>query len=627
MHAPSLGTPCSGGRCRRQARRRDRLSPQPKAAPKEKRRTHRFGHFLTQAAPDDLLTSICGGLDIAESLGELKMSTKNTLMAEALKPLLPLIRKERTRVEPVSQLHLTLRGDDLSAVFRTARREILDYAKNRASGSLPARALKGESFTTDEVGPRRVEGVSIKKPRYWALRFDDDDRRVAGRSWVIEAALARDEEGESVLFGLRLQCVARRKNPAYVRSMPTFARSVIKACDARLDNRRVSMSPWLVDTDDKADDLVDFLFQRDRTADVVVVSLPGNSIDTSRGLISARELAKHLAGVAHVAVISKKASYRLSDRIGKEFSVFDKGVRTYRSGFDPDQQSISMHPLWTALRIKRWKGGPEEYKNFLISETLKRSVDGSRPQKRVPTFSEAKRVEAEISRKKAKDKGAGDREFLKLYEKENQELTNQINKMEEENEEYINILQEDLKNEKDEKERLKDVVHELQNKIQSLEKLKSVKEGTPIPSSLDELKEWAARELVGSVELHNRALRGAKHSVFDDVSLIYKALLLLRDYYVPMKRDGGQKLKKEFTKRCAELGIQEQKTFSGTRAGERGDEYVIRDGNRRIELDRHLKKGTNREPRHCFRLYFHWDTERRQVIVGWLPSHLTTRAS
>lgn len=254
-------------------------------------------------------------------------------------------------------------------------------------------------------------------------------------------------------------------------------------------------------------------------------------------------------------------------------------------------------------------------------------MDGSSSQKRVPTFSEAKRVEAEISRKKAKEKGAGERELLKLYEKENEELANQIKKMEEENEEYLNILQKDLKNEKNEKEKLKDAVHDLQNKIYSLEKLRSVKEGTPIPGSLDELEEWAARELVGSVELHTRALRGAKNSVFDDVSLIYKALLLLRDYYVPMRRGGSQKLKKEFTKRCAELGIKEQKSFSGNRAGEHGDQYIIKDDNRRIELDRHLKKGTNREPRHCFRLYFHWDTERRQVIVGWLPSHLTTRAS
>ena len=561
------------------------------------------------------------------------MSIQNTAMAAALQPLLPLMRNRRTLVEPVSQIHLSLRGDDPSAVFRKAQECILNFAENRAAGSLPAKALKGKSFTTDTVGPRRVEGVSIKNPRYWALRFDDDDRRVAERSWVIETALAQDDEGGSVLFGLRLQCVARRRNPAYVPSIPTFARDVIKICDARLDNRRITLDPWLVDTEDKVDELVKFLFQADRSADVVVVSLPRNSDGKSEGLVSGSYLARHLAGAAHVAVITKKASFRLSGRIGKEFSVFDQGVRTYRPGFDPDQQSISMHPLCTAVRIRKWERtfkspkGPQAYRDFLISETLKRSADGSGPQKKVPTFSEAKRVEAQMSRREAKEKGATDHEVLKLYEKENKELTKQLKKVDEENTEYLNILQDDLKAEREEKEKLQNIIHDLQNRIQSLEELRSVKEGTPIPSSLDELEKWAARELVGFVELHNRALRGAKSSVYDDVSLIYKALLLLRDYYVPMKREGSMKRKKAFKGKCVELGIEEQKTFSGTRAGERGDEYFIKDGNRRIELDRHLKKGNSREQRRCFRLYFHWDAEMRQVVVGWLPSHLKTRAS
>ena len=43
------------------------------------------------------------------------------------------------------------------------------------------------------------------------------------------------------------------------------------------------------------------------------------------------------------------------------------------------------------------------------------------------------------------------------------------------------------------------------------------------------------------------------------------------------------------------------------------------------ELDRHLKKGNSRNSRHCFRLYFFWDDEDEQVVVGWLTSHLDTR--
>ncbi len=40
-----------------------------------------------------------------------------------------------------------------------------------------------------------------------------------------------------------------------------------------------------------------------------------------------------------------------------------------------------------------------------------------------------------------------------------------------------------------------------------------------------------------------------------------------------------------------------------------------------------LKKGISREARYCFRLYFCYDEETQQVVVGWLPSHLDTRAT
>jgi hypothetical protein len=40
-------------------------------------------------------------------------------------------------------------------------------------------------------------------------------------------------------------------------------------------------------------------------------------------------------------------------------------------------------------------------------------------------------------------------------------------------------------------------------------------------------------------------------------------------------------------------------------------------------LDVHLKKGTSRESRHCLRIYFFWDEDSDQVVVGHLPDHLT----
>ncbi|MBY0324752.1 MAG: hypothetical protein K2X72_38985 [Reyranella sp.] len=151
--------------------------------------------------------------------------------------------------------------------------------------------------------------------------------------------------------------------------------------------------------------------------------------------------------------------------------------------------------------------------------------------------------------------------------------------------------------------------------------------GQSIPSTLDGFEDWCRENLSGAVEVHNRAFKAVKKSRYEDESLLYRALLLLRDFYVPMRIEGGLDKKQAFEDKCAELGISEEPTFSGERWGEQGEMYKVRYAGRFRLLDRHFKKGTSREERHCFRLYFFWDEETEQAVVGWLPSHLDTRAT
>jgi hypothetical protein len=57
---------------------------------------------------------------------------------------------------------------------------------------------------------------------------------------------------------------------------------------------------------------------------------------------------------------------------------------------------------------------------------------------------------------------------------------------------------------------------------------------------------WAEADLSGSIVLHNRAIRAAKKSPFEDVPLVYNTLLALKRYYVPMRRNGDAEAKKAF---------------------------------------------------------------------------------
>ena len=367
--------------------------------------------------------------------------SSNTQLQEALGPLRPVVRGRRASVELVSQIVLNLHGTDGITDFEKARTEILDFAARRAGGTLPSDASEGKSFTTDEVGARRIEGISIDDPRYWTLRFDDDDRSVARRSWVIETALAEQENEKPTIFGLRLQCIARGDNPRYDRTIPSFARDVISACDARLDNRRISLEPWFVDTDEEVDDLIALLRSPARTADVLVISLPERSEDISDELISSDQLSRDLAGAAHVAVVSGPCAYQLSDHIGREFSVFNQAVRTYRPGFDPDSEAPFAHPLGLAERIRNWNGGPDAYQRFITSEVLRRTVEGPDALKKLPTFAEAKRTAAELRRREARQTGSSDVELLALAEEEIEQLKSDFVSQKQESEDLLSVAE------------------------------------------------------------------------------------------------------------------------------------------------------------------------------------------
>ena len=555
------------------------------------------------------------------------MSDRNTAIGEALATIRPKTQKRRAAVEPISQIYLALHGSDNSDVFEKARGEILKYAKFRAGGELPPEALEGKSFATDDVGARRIEVVAIDSLGYWALRFDDEDKRVAGRSWVIEAALCIQNDDGPVLFGLRLQCIARRKNPPYSRSIPTFARDVIGTCDALMDGRMVTSTPWFVDTKDEVDQLVEFLRSESRTADVVVLSLPERSNDETDTLISSERLARELAGAAHVVVISGPAAYKLSDCVGREFSVFNQAVRTYRPEFDPDTEAPIAHPFCRADSIRKWRGGLDAYRRFISSEVLMRTVQRPDALKRLPSFAEAKRTAAELRRREAREAGSETKELLDLADQEIAQIKKDFAAQEQESSELLGVAENEREEAKTEAQRLRATLYHLQQRLKSLETTSGESAEVSIPNDLAGLEQWAETHLAGTVELHNRALRGAKDSEYEDVSLIYQALLLLRDYYVPMRRDGGVELQQAYEKRCKELGVDEQQSITGSRAREQGDAYFVRMGRGRFELDRHLKKGNSREPRYCFRLYFFWDVTTSQVVVGWLPSHLLTRAS
>jgi hypothetical protein len=154
------------------------------------------------------------------------------------------------------------------------------------------------------------------------------------------------------------------------------------------------------------------------------------------------------------------------------------------------------------------------------------------------------------------------------------------------------------------------------------------------PGDLSELSVWIASNHPQTIILHPRAERGASKSQFEDVTLIYQAIDLLGAQYHAMKMtnlEEAEKRRSACTHRLQELGVELTPSITASRAGEEGADYEVHYPPGQLEkkriLDLHLKKGSDRDERYCLRIYFFWDDDAKKVVIGWLPSHLDTRAS
>lgn len=557
---------------------------------------------------------------------------QQTSVFAALAPLQRSLRERYSTVRPVSQVLLHLRGTDQVKVFRDARQSVLAWMSNRAGRRLPDTAWRGESFELVEVGAQNVAAVAVDSPMYWTARLDDADKDVPMRVWTTEIAIGAATKNE-VVFGARLINVTRGEQHPFTSTVPGFVRQIVETGNAHLDGRLISSKPWLISDRKDVHRLLALLSSRARSRDVVVLALPEGSSDPHQTAIPAEEICRQTLGAAHVAIITSAMSYLLTDLVGKEFSVFHRGIRTYRTGFNAEEQEPFLHPLALPRRIETFgDDGAKSYLKFLVAHVLSNSVKGPDAERQLPSFAIARQEIARLRIDAARRRGQSDTDLLALAEEEIEKLRKALDDQKLTSDgllaaadEEVELLSSGLQREQAQVQHLKQRVEGLKARLRDIDGREA--DRPTIPETLEDFEDWCGRELSDAVVVLNRAYRGAKKSDYEDIELIYDAMLLLRDYYVPMRRNGGGELRDLFDAKARALGIELSRSFHGTGYGEHDNEYTVDYGGRKRLLDLHLKKGTAREPRHCFRLYFFWDDEEEQVVVGWLPSHLTTRAT
>jgi hypothetical protein len=537
-------------------------------------------------------------------------------------------RQRYAHVQPVSQVVLRFPSANGPKAFAAIREQVLKWLGKRAGRPLPDEAWKGASFDLDDVGAQRTAAVAVEDPLYWTARLDDADKNVPRRIWTTEIGLALANP-EEVLFGCRLYCVAHADNPPFEPSIPGIVRQILKSTPGVLDGRELNERPWRIECRDDVLELVSFLRDPARRRPLFLVS---ETLDGEPSPVSAEGLSRMLLGAAHVASISGEASFELSDMLGKEFSVFGGAVRTYRAGFDPDSDQPSVHPLALFDTIVGWpNGGAEAFQRFLVAQALRDSVARRQDMEHeLPSFATVQAFAQRQSHAKALKEGLSDSELLKMALEDIESLKRSLVEERDTGRGLLDAADRERDEAIKNRDEAKAEAANLRSRIVLLEhalEQQNFNEEIIIPNSFDELEHWVNRHLSGSVVVLNRAYRAAKKSTFENPELAYETLLILKNLYVPMRRQGGLDRRDEYHRALQEHGLEEAPTFAAERAGEYGDEYFVTYGGRRRELDHHIKGSNARDERRGFRLYFFWDEESQQVVVGWLPSHLTNRAS
>ena len=278
-------------------------------------------------------------------------------------PLIPLA----SRMPRVVREHEILR---LSATIRTrmpkeemdgAVQHVLAWSQKRAGARLPPEAWAKESFEFYSGGRNSI-GVRLSEDKtdIWAIRTDDPDKTVPGRTWTNEVVIGRIE-GQLPRFSVR-QTVSTAEHDLQIDPhSPGFVQQIVESCGLWNGPYKLDSNPRLIDSDEEADLLVDMMVDSDRSLPLLVVTTETDATPYSHA-IDPSGFGRALLGLGHVIVLPARFTWVLTERFGRQRSVFGGAIRYYQAGFN-DESGPYEHKLFIAnqlttledrLKVVRW---------------------------------------------------------------------------------------------------------------------------------------------------------------------------------------------------------------------------------------------------------------------------------
>lgn len=528
-------------------------------------------------------------------------------------------------------------GEDIETAWRRAVNCCLGWAKAIVAAEIPPQAWEGGSFSLEEPG-QLLRCVSLTEPRIWSAQIQHPDTpfrdrpAVPGRFWTSEVALALF--GGKIHVGIRVVCASQPYALEPVaRTRPRLVLELLAALDFE-GQRWTTGTPWRPGVDDTLA-LKELLEDPNRQGPVFLLTEPDENrlegLKVRPFLLDAERLALKVQGLATVVCLDAATSWRWTELVGRRWSAYLGAVRTYLPGLRFDEDSPYSHPLILAERVIAFdydgKIAEAAFEAFLIDQAYRIGAESKVDWSPCQFYANARLLETETRRLQASE----DADWRALYEEEIASLREQYKKLEDNAEQYNN----DALDERVWRREIESENSKLRKRIEILSRALEcrsdpVVSDPQIPPGLGDLADWTDDNLTGRLVILPRALRSIQFAnkqsagQYEHTERLYRALILLAGPYRD-SRLGLDGAKQRFEETLLSLELECRPPISDSSIGRFKDQYTVRypaHSQRKREYELHLCHGNSREPRYAFRIYFFWDEDTSQVVVGHLPGHL-----
>lgn len=535
----------------------------------------------------------------------------NTALSDALAPLSKRMHRAVRDIE-ILRVSAQLDGEDHAASAEAARKEALKWTQKRAGRLLPKVAWDMKDFDLP-VGGRSSTAVRIENDALdlWALRAEDPDKEVAGRVWSTEIIIG-GEVGSRPHVSLRLIVSTTERDFNIEPHVPGPVLQMIEAPGLIRGARKLFSEPVTIQTENGAEDLCDHLEDEERRLPIFVIAMPG---DGGQPHIDTTVLAKAVAGLARIVLVSAELTWVLTKRFGKYRSVFNGGVRAYLRGFSATDDPFR-HRLFMEADLRK-TGGASACVRSLRALAAEVSISETRLGKDVLDFAAVRTASRKLRKTDLSNQAAPNEELLKTAEELVESLEKQIDEKDKEIEGYIAEIEavEDRAHAAEQENRsLLSHVRQLQAALAEGDAAPT--QEPPLPQDWSEFTDWLDQTYPDKVLLTPAARRMARSPEFEDVTLVASAITWLATIQHDRRLNGGGSLR----------DVQVVNGILNSPCG--GDTYAADWKGRRYEVDWHVKNGGNgRDPKRCLRIYYFWEAETQQTIIDHLPSHRRTSAT